>query len=60
VPPDDVDALVTAIERATATPAPALADMRQRARQFVESHHSKAQVVAQYVDLMGELEATVA
>ena len=57
VPPDDLDALVAGIERAAATPAPILAAMQQRARQFVVSHHSKARVVEQYVALMGALEA---
>jgi len=60
VPPDDLDALVEGIERAAATPAAELAAMRQRARRFVEAHHSKARVVAQYVELMRALETDVA
>lgn len=56
VPPNDVDALVAAIETASRTPADELVAMGRRAREAAVSRYSKPPVIEAYTRLMNELE----
>ena len=54
VPPDDLDALVAAVENLVAAPT-ALAEMGDAGRRWAERWNSPRQVASTYADLIAEL-----